>query len=65
MSERITGWAEIAAYYNVSIRTAQRRRKEMKEEGVIFDMREGRPPRKIICSYPNLLQAFLVKKGGF
>jgi len=65
MSERITGWAEIAEYYEVSERTAQRRRREMEDMGVIFTVWEGRPPRKKVCSFPNLLQTFVIKRGRF
>ena len=63
MSERITGWAEIAAYYGVSESKVRRLKQEMDEEGVIFVVREGKPPQKRICSFPNLLQAFVVRRG--
>ena len=63
MSDIIKTWAEIAAYFGVSEKTVRRRKAELEEEGDIFEMLEGRPPRRVICSYPSMLQHFVIKKG--
>ena len=62
-TERITGWKAIAEYFGVSRASIMRRRAELDAEGVIFYVCEGRPPHRVACSFPNLLQAFVVKKG--
>lgn len=59
----LKGWKEIAKFYQVSVRTAQRRRKEMCERGIIFVRYEGRPPKKYICAWQSMLMAFVVERG--
>jgi transposase len=65
MSEIIKGWKGIAEFFGVSVRTARRRKKDLKDEGTIWYQWSGRPPRKIVCTTRGMLVSFAVKKGGF
>lgn len=35
---------------------------EFKKAGVIFYLRTGRPPRKIMCAWKSVLQAYTIEK---
>ncbi len=60
----LVGWKEIAQYLGVSLRTAKSKRKEFEKCGVIFQRWIGRPPRKYVCSFPNLLSRFFLLGGN-
>lgn len=60
----IQGWENIARMFNVHPRTAQRRRKELREAGVIFYINKGKPPRKVVCAFPSMLKAWITAKAA-
>ncbi len=58
----LIGWKAIAEMFGVTGRTMQTRRGELLEQGAVFYMRHGCPPRKRVCAFPSLLKAWTVLK---
>ena len=58
----VKGWTRIAAILGCEVRTAQRRRKTMIDDNVLFTRFEGRPRHKIVFSYPSLLKAWVMTR---
>ena len=52
----LIGWKAIAEIFGCSERKMRSLRGELQELGVIFYMRQGRPPRKRVCAFPSLLK---------
>jgi DNA-binding Lrp family transcriptional regulator len=64
----IVGWAGIAQFVGVSIRTMLRRRSELKRKGVIFYHLVGSPPRREVGAYESTLIDWVenkAKRGGY
>lgn len=60
----LQGWAEIAEVLRITPRYASVFEPVLREEGRIFDRFFGKPPKRWVCSYESLLQAFLVRHNG-
>ena len=58
--QALVGWRPIAQMFGVTERTMQTRRQELMEDGVIFYMNHGRPPRKRVCAFPSILQRWVI-----
>lgn len=65
MSEALIGWENISKYLGISKYTAKRRRRKLLEAGIMFYISVGRPPKRKIATFPNLLQAYILKRGEF
>jgi len=57
-NELITTWKGIADYLKISIRTLQRRKNELRKNGVIFYRKKGRPPRIEVAAFKSRLIDF-------
>ena len=59
----IVGLEEIARYLGLSHASLKRHSRTLQEIGVLFPMWRGRPPRRMICTFTDRLQAWLVAAG--
>jgi len=60
----VVGMKSIAATLGCSLRTCYYKREEWLDAGVIFYMKRGRPPRKLIHHFPSKLKAYTSLKGS-
>ena len=58
MTELITTWRGIANFVKLSIRTVQRHKKELRENGIIFYRMRGRPPHREVAGQSDRLIEF-------
>jgi len=52
----VEGWAAIALTLGMSVRSAYRRKGELKAAGVIFYRKKGWPPRRFVYHFPSRLK---------
>jgi|GEM_PF-3518572 len=64
MSQILVGLEEIARYLGLSHASLKRHSRTLQEIGVLFPMWRGRPPRRMICTFTDRLQAWLLASGG-
>lgn len=60
----VFGWDKIGKILGVHRRTAEKYRKELLEEKIIYFARRGRPPRLFVCSYPFLLMEWRRRRSA-
>lgn len=60
--QAITGWKAIAAMFDKSERSMQRLGPELKACGAIWFTLKGRPPRRVVCAWPSVLQRWTMLK---
>ena len=60
----VVGMKRIAETLGCCLRTCYYRREEWLNAGVIFYMRKGRPPRKLIHHFPSRLKAYTGLKAS-
>jgi hypothetical protein len=60
----VRGWDKIAASIGWSIRTAQRRKEELQNAGVIFYHKSGRPPARKVFHFPSRLRSWVALKSS-
>jgi len=61
----IEGWDQIAQMFNVSVRSAQRRKEELEQAGAIFYRWKSSKGRKvrIVCAFPSSLRTWMAEKA--
>jgi len=59
----VQGWQAIARSVGWSLRSAYRRRDELKKAGVIFYRKTGRPPKKAVFHFPSRLRDWIAVKS--
>jgi len=61
----IEGWDQIAAMFNVSTRTVQRRKEELERAGAIFYRWKSSKGRKVrvVCAFPSSLRTWMAEKS--
>lgn len=64
LEQAVEGWEAIAYSLNMSMRSAYRRRDELKDAGVIFYKKKGTPPRKTVYHFPSRLRAWTGLKSS-
>jgi len=64
MSELLVGLEEIARYLRCSVQSLKNQSKDLQAAGVLFQMWRGRPPKLMVCSTTDRLQAWLLARGG-
>ena len=63
MSQLLVGLDEIARYLRCSLSSVKNQSRALQEAGVFFQMWRGRPPKLMICTTTDRLQAWLLAKG--
>lgn len=63
MAKIIKKRKNIAAFFNRDIQWLRKNMPELRACGAVFYMREGRPPRKILCAFDTVLMAWASEKG--
>jgi len=64
MSQLLVGLEEIARYLGLSHASLKRQSRTLQKIGVLFPMWRGRPPRRMICTFTDRLQAWLLAAAG-
>ncbi len=60
----VQGWRAIAKTVGWSLRSAYRRRDELREAGVVFYRKTGRPPKKAVFHFPSRLKDWIARKSA-
>jgi hypothetical protein len=60
MSQLLVGLKEIAQYLRIPLGSLKNKSRELQEARVLFAMWRGRPPKRVICSTTERLQAWLI-----
>jgi len=58
------GWSSICATLGCSRWTAMRRKAELQAAGVIFYMKQGKPPKRNVYHFPSRLRAWIGLKSS-
>lgn len=60
----IKTWKEIAKMFSVSESKMRRFKDELLDCGAIWYTHNGKPPRRIVCAWPSVLKAWMIKKSA-
>jgi len=64
--QALIGWREIARFLRWTESKVLSRRKELRDYGILFHTYVGKPPnrRKVVFTFPSLIQRWLILKSG-